>query len=354
MRRLCKTIFPLAASLFIPSVYAAGLNVSDIKIDLSSTTVGKGIVWQSDTAFKGTVEFRNYIFSVKEVSLVMTPQSGAGSLNHDQFVQLPIDIDGKGLKLGFLGTMNGKWGTAPLSWKADKYPNSVTNWVTTSGATGDRSYWAFASGASTESAKKGQIEYELWPIIFCSADQCTVPSKISLDSLYLRLYSVNFSFDNSEPIINGGTIEIKSTCTFNVNGTEFSGINVTKQSAGTLLKGGSGEFKTNVSASCSFRDTAGTIYARLTPYQGIYNQDSRIGQTSLDGIGLIYRINDVPTSVNKALEWDVPQTFGTLSKDSISGDWGSNGSIYWGIYQYKDAVSPGPFRATVNYNFWID
>lgn len=347
--KLLLASFGLCANLCL----ADALNVGDIKIEMSSTEVPNGIIWQSSHHFAGTVDFSNVLAYVKEVSLVLTPEGGSGDLDHKKFLDLPIEIaETNGLKIGFLGEIKGNWGDASLYWSANNFFDIKTEVVTT-GTLSSRTYNALDTAKSSSYSKSGGVTYSLSPILYCDSPsgKCKIPSSISIDSLYLRLYSFTYSFKTSEPIIKGGTIKIQSGCTFDIKNTVFSGIKVANQSYGTMLAGQNGEFETTFAAHCSYRDTAGSLKIRLTPVGGYLSDNKSVGKTTLDGLGLVYRLNSPPTSVFNFGNWNTDVSH-NITKDS--GEVWSSGSIFWGLYQYQDKLSPGPFTGTVNYEFWID
>ena len=348
MSRLMKSfVVSIGALLSLPT-YADMLNVDGIIIEVTDGRLPQGIVWQSSRYFSNTVPFKNLFISSNKASLVLTDSSNDSlEFIYSTIQSLPVDI-GNGLKLTFLGSVSGSWGESTMSWSASSYQEAKTKSFTTTLA----SHAAFDGISNADqNASEGKLSYQLWPIIYCDKTQgCEVPNNTTktIGNYYLRIYSKFglFSSSPSEQIIKTGKITFKTGCKFNISPTVFRNIEFRRSLAGTLHW----TDKSDVSATCG---SGGNLNVRVTPTAGILSEDNRIGLTSRDGLGLVYKFGTSGVQkLSDALAWNTDQTHSKLVNNG--SDYTTSGSIFWSLYQYSDDLLPGEFTATVNYEFWID
>lgn len=351
MSRLMKSfVVSIGALLSLPTYAAGVLDANGIIIEVNDGILPQGIVWRSSRNFCDEKPFENLFIKSDKASLVLTNSKNENfSLIVTTIKSLPIDI-GYGLKLSFLGSVSGSWGNSTMSWSASSYQEAKTTTYKTTYV----NHAAFAGTSNPDqNSSEGVLSYDLWPIIYCDkALGCEVPnnSAITIDNYYLRIYSENsiFSSSPSEQIISGGTIKFKTGCKFNISPTVFRNIEFRRSLAGTLHW----TDKSDVSATCG---SGGNLKVRVTPTAGIWSGDNnnRIGLTSRDGLGLVYKFGTSGVQkLSDALAWNTDQTHSKLVNNG--SDYTTSGSIFWSLYQYSDDLLPGEFTATVNYEFWID
>ena len=349
-------------SFFVSQAFAGSGPLTAADITLEKMHVPYGNVWESRPIPVNLTY--NVAGRVDRVAIIVTAP-GKGYVNVADTKQLPRRIysstDKSGIEFTVTGDLHASWNGSGYHWRAHSFAEATTHLVTFKGI-GNNQVRALADWEPGvlplgQDHSVGTLSGHVRLLIHCNRSEgCTFPENFSLDPLVVRLYAptIDASEDSYEPILSGRVpFHFSASCTFVMEKTRFDNLLVRPQQYATALLYSGENFKSRFNISCTADQGEKRGHILLTPTNGTPAGYGHIAKSNKDGIGVIYRLHDMPRSCGDGMPF-VRQDLKEISPKGEKYESGTD--IYWGICQYEngDKIKSGPFKATINYRYWID